>query len=129
MEEFWDLKNEIEKSIKIWIKYLVNRTKELWWEPKLKAQELMWFYSRSDNLNLYSYLFFDKFKNIETVKFPTRGRSYNEKLKIIEDVLESWELDKDKYLNRWISIERAHYDMTYLFWDKLWFRKLIKELY
>ena len=127
MEEFWDLKNEIEKSIKIWIKYLVNRTKELWWEPKLKAQELMWFYSRSDNLNLYSYLFFDKFKNIETVKFPTRGRSYNEKLKIIEDVLESWELDKDKYLNRWISIERAHYDLTYLFWDKLWFREMISE--
>jgi len=41
-------------------------------EPKLKALETALFYAKSENLNLYSYLFFSKFPNIETVKFPTR---------------------------------------------------------
>jgi hypothetical protein len=84
------------------------------------------FYARSDNLNLYSYLFFSKFPNIETVKFPTRGRNYNEKIKVISEVVENWRVDK-KYLDRGISIERTHYDLTYLFEDKLWFRNLLKE--
>ena len=57
-------------------------------------------------------------KNIETVKFPTRWRNYNEKMKVIEAVLNAWEVG-EKYLDRWINIERAHYDLTYLFWDKL----------
>jgi hypothetical protein len=86
------------------------------------------FYSKSDNLNLYSYLFFDKFDNIETVKFPTRWRNYTEKLKVIEDILKLWKVDKQKFLDRWISLERTHYDLTYLFWDKLWFRELIKSV-
>jgi hypothetical protein len=55
----------------------------------LKAEELRDFYARSDNLNLYSYLFFSKFSNIETVKFPTRGRNYNSKIKVISDVVNS----------------------------------------
>ncbi|MDP2396244.1 MAG: hypothetical protein Q8S84_05115 [bacterium] len=38
-------------------------------------------------MNLYTYLFFSQFKNIETVKFPTRGRNYTEKIKLIEQVL------------------------------------------
>lgn len=124
--EFNELKEEIEKSIKSWIQYLTNKTKEIWWMPKLKALELGSFYSKSDNLNLYTYLFFSKFKNIETVKFPTRWRNYNEKIKLIEQVLTDWKVDS-KYLNRWINIERAHYDLTYLFGNKLWFREMLKN--
>jgi len=92
--EFNDLRNEIEKSVKSWIKYLTSKTKELWGVPKLKALELWSFYARWDNLNLYTYLFFSKFKNIETVKFPTRWRNYSEKIKIIEDVLKDWKVDQ-----------------------------------
>ncbi len=125
--EFNSLKQELEQSIKTWLEFNILKQKELWWEAKIKALELMWFYSRTDNLNLYSYLFFDKFKNIETVKFPTRWRSYTEKLKIIENVLNEWNLDKQKYLNRGISLGRTHYDLTYLFWDKLWFRELLNK--
>ena len=121
-----DLRAEIEQSVQSGIKYLTNKTKELWGMPKLKAMELWNFYARWDNLNLYTYLFFSKFPNIETVKFPTRWRNYNEKMKVIEEVLNKWEVDK-KYLDRAVSIERAHYDLTYLFWDKLWFREMLKE--
>ena len=71
-------------------------------------------------------LFFSKFKNIETVKFPTRWRNYNEKLAILEEVVNSAKVD-EKYLDRGISLERAHYDLTYLFWEKLWFRKMLKN--
>jgi hypothetical protein len=106
----------------------MNKSKELWGMPKLKASELWSFYSRWDNLNLYTYLFFSKFRNIETVKFPTRGRNYNEKMKVIEEVLNNGNIDK-KYLDRWINIERAHYDLTYLFGDKLWFRKMLNTMY
>jgi hypothetical protein len=120
------LVKEIEKSIKTWIKYLIDKTKDLGWSAKLKAMELGNFYARGDNLNLYTYVFFSKFKNIETVKFPTRWRNYNEKINIITDVVETQKIDS-KYIDRGVSIERAHYDLTYLFWNKLWFRKILKE--
>lgn len=126
-EEYSELKNELEQSIKSWLEYLSNKVKSVWWLSKLKALEIWTFYSRWDNLNLYTYLFFSKFKNIETVKFPTRWRSYNEKLKIIEDTVNSWIIDKN-LLDRWISLERAHYDLTYLFEDKLWFRNMLKNI-
>lgn len=125
-DEFAYLKFEIENSIRTWIEYLTKKIKDIWWSARLKALELWSFYSRSDNLNLYTYLFFSKFKNIETVKFPTRWRNHNEKLKLISEVVEKQEIDKSIF-DRWISIERAHYDLTYLFWDKLWFRELLKE--
>ena len=125
--EFNDLRVELEQSVQTGILYLTNKSKELWGMPKLKAQELWSFYARWDNLNLYTYLFFSKFPNIETVKFPTRGRNYNEKIKIIEEVLKEWKVD-EKYLDRWISIERAHYDLTYLFWEKKWFRELLQKI-
>jgi len=125
-EEFKDLKEEIEKSIKTWIEYLVKKSKELGGTAKLKAYELWNNYARWDNLNLYTYVFFSQFKNIDTVKFPTRWRNYNEKIQIITDVVENKKVDS-KYIDRWISIERAHYDLTYLFDDKLWFRKMMKE--
>jgi hypothetical protein len=108
------------------MKSLTEKTKELWWLPKLKALELWSLYWKVDNLNLYSYLFFSNFKNIETVKFPTRWRNYNEKIKLIEKVLQDWKVD-DKLLYRGISIERAHYDLTYIFWEKFRFREMIKN--
>jgi hypothetical protein len=121
-----ELKEELEKSIKTWMKYFFDKVKTIGWEPKLKALETRLFYAKWDNLNLYSYLFFSRFPNIETVKFPTRGRNYNEKIKVIEDVIDSGEVKKE-YIDRSISLERAHYDLTYLFWDKLWFRKMLKN--
>ena len=84
------------------------------------------FYSKGDNLNLFSYLFFSKFSNIETVKFPTRWRNYNEKLKLIEEVVNLGVVD-EKYFDAWMSLERAHYDLTYIFGDKLWFRKMFNK--
>lgn len=120
------LREELEKSIKSGMEYFVSKLKQVGWEPKLRALETGLFYAKWDNLNLYSYLFFSKFPNIETVKFPTRGRNYNEKIKIIQDTIESGEV-KNEYLERGISGERSHYDLSYLFWDKLWFRKLLSE--
>jgi len=121
-----ELREELEKSIKTWMEYFFSKIKTISWEPKLKALETQLFYAKWDNLNLYSYLFFSKFPNIETVKFPTRGRNYNEKIKVIEDTINSKEV-KNEYIDRSISLERAHYDLTYLFWDKLWFRKMLME--
>jgi hypothetical protein len=109
------------------MKYNLEKTKAVWGSAKLAAEELASFYAKGDNLNLYTYLFFSKFPNIETVKFPTRGRNYNEKIQTITQVVESWELNPKEYFSRDLSIERAHYDLTYLFWDKLWFRKMLKE--
>lgn len=122
-----ELREELEESIKTWMEYFSKKLKNIWWEPKLKALETGLFYAKWDNLNLYSYLFFSKFPNIETVKFPTRWRNYNEKIKIIEDSVNSQEVKKE-FLDRSISLERAHYDLTYLFWDKLWFRKMLKNI-
>ena len=125
-KELLELQIELEKSVKSWMKYLTEKTKKIGWNAKLKAEELVKFYARSDNLNLYTYLFFSKFKNIETVKFPTRWRNYNEKLAILEEVVNSKKID-EKFIDRGISLERTHYDLTYLFWEKLWFRKMIEK--
>lgn len=121
-----ELRDELEKSIKTGMEYFFSKLKNLWWEPKLKALEKNLFYAKWDNLNLYSYLFFSKFKNIETVKFPTRGRSYNEKLNIIKEVVEAGKIDEN-LLDRSMSPERSHYDLSYLFQEKLWFRNMISK--
>ncbi|MDD3793765.1 MAG: U32 family peptidase [Candidatus Gracilibacteria bacterium] len=126
LEEFRELEKELENSIKTGLIYLTNKSKEVGGSAKLKSLELGTFYSRSDNLNLYTYLFFSKFSNIETVKFPTRGRNSTQKLSLINQILESNKID-EKFLDRSISIERAHYDLTYLFGDKLWFRNMLKQ--
>ncbi len=125
--EYSDLKNEIESSIKTWMTHHIEQSKKLWGETLLKAKELASLYSKSDNLNLYSYLFFSKFSNIETVKFPTRWRNHNDKLNLITEVVEKQKIP-DWVIDRWVSIERAHYDLTYLFWDKLWFRNMLRDL-
>jgi len=122
------LKDELELSLKTYIDFNKNKIKDLWGEAKMKSLELWEFYNRSDSLNLYTYLFFDKFKNIDTVKFPTRWRSYSEKIKLIEEVLEVWEINDKKLINRWNSLDRTHYDLSYLFdKNKLWFREFLKE--
>jgi hypothetical protein len=117
---------EIGQSIKTGIQQLSRSTKDIGL-PQLKAAEIQNLYAKGDSLNLYTYLFFSKFPNIETVKFPTRGRNYNEKIKIIEDTIHSWVVD-EKYLTRNMSIERTHYDLTYLFGEKLWFRDILKNM-
>lgn len=119
-----DFRSDLEKSIKSGMNYMNTKIKEMKGEEKIKALELKQFYSKGDLLNLYSYLFFSQFKNIETIKFPTRWRSASEKLALIESIVESWKVD-ESYIDRGASIERAHYDLSYLFWDKLWFRKMI----
>ena len=124
--ELLNLREELEKSIQTGMKYFFESVKKLGWEPKLKALETGLFYAKWDNLNLYSYLFFSKFPNIETVKFPTRGRSYNEKIKTIAETIESGKVD-EKYIDRKVSLERSHYDLTYLFGEKLWFRKMLEN--
>ncbi len=123
LKQFHD---ELEGSVKSWIQELTWSTKKIWGLPKLRAQELAKFYAKWDNLNLYSYLFFSKFQNIDTVKFPTRGRDYARKIELIEKVLKEEKIDP-ALLGRDMSIERTHYDLTYLFWEKLWFRNILKD--
>ena len=125
--ELEELKKELEASVHSWVRYLTNKTKKVWWSAKLKALELANFYAKGDNLNLYNYIFIEKYPNLDTVKFPTRWRNYSEKIAVIEKVLQEWVV-WDDYIDRWTSIERAHYDLTYLFdWDKLWFRKMLQK--
>ncbi len=119
--------DELTLSVSSGMKKLMCSTQKLWGLPKLRAQELAKFYAKWDNLNLYSYLFFSQFENIDTVKFPTRGRNYAEKIELIEKVLTDKEISAE-LINRDISIERTHYDLSYLFWEKLWFRNLLKNL-
>nr|MDD3720014.1 U32 family peptidase [Candidatus Gracilibacteria bacterium] len=126
-DELLSLKRELDNSVKSGILYLSKKIQEIGGETKLKALEVKNFYAKSDNLNLYSYLFFSKFKNLNTVKFPTRGRNYAEKIALIEDVLKNGKV-RDENIDRGISLERAHYDLTYLFGDKLWFRKIVNKI-
>jgi hypothetical protein len=121
-----DLEKELNISFKSYLKYNTNKLKQVGWEAKLKALELWNFYAKWDNLNLYSYLFFDKIPNVDTVKFPTRWRNYSEKIKLIEEVLKKWEID-NSLLDRGMNIERTHYDLSYLFDDKLWFRNMVNK--
>jgi len=125
-EELRNLEQELTNSFKSYIKFNKQKVQEIGWEAKLKALELQNFYSKWDNLNLYNYLFFSDIPNVDTVKFPTRWRNYSEKIQLIEQVLQSGKVD-EKYIDRWISLERTHYDLTYLFEEKNWFREKIKN--
>lgn len=127
-KELQNLEKEITKSFHSWFSYFKQKIESLWGQAKLKALELGKFYAKWDNLNLYAYLFFAKFSNLETVKFPTRGRIYAEKIALIEMVLKEWKVGK-QFIDRGLSLERAHYDMSYLFWEKLWFRKMIQNIW
>jgi hypothetical protein len=127
-KELQNLEKEITKSFRSWFSYFKQKVESLGGQPKLKAFELRNFYAKWDNLNLYAYLFFAKFLNLETVKFPTRGRVYAEKISLIETVLQSWKVD-ESLIDRSISLERVHYDLSYLFWEKLWFRKVLQNIW
>jgi hypothetical protein len=127
IEELKKIEEELINSYKSYIKYNKQKIVEIGWEAKLKALELQNFYSKWDNLNLYNYLFFSDIPNVDTVKFPTRWRNYSEKIELIEQVLQEAKVDK-KYIDRSISLERTHYDLTYLFEDKWWFREMLKKL-
>ncbi len=126
LQELEKLEIELSDSFKSYLKYNTERIKSIWGTAKLKALEIGTFYAKWDNLNLYNYLFFENL-HIDTVKFPTRGRNYAEKIEVIEKVLQKWEVENN-YIDRGISMERAHYDLTYLFGEKLWFRKMLQNV-
>ncbi len=121
-EELKNLETELNNSFKTYIDFHSKKVRELGWLPKLKALETANLYAKWDNLNLYNYLFFSKFPNLDTIKFPTRWRNYSEKISLIEKTLKTWFVENN-LIDRWASLERTHYDLTYLFWEKLWFRK------
>ena len=123
-----NLEEELKTSLKTALNYRIESIKDRWGEAKLKAFLKKNFYAKGDILNLYTYLFFSQFPNLETVKFPTRGRSYEEKLTLIEKTLESWSVD-EALLDRDISPERTHYDLSYIFSDRLRFRKMLKKIW
>jgi len=104
------LKEEKKESLK----YNISKFKKISKEKDL-------FYNKSDLFNLYSYLFFDTIPNITTVKFPTRGRNYIEKLNTIKETLKT----KHPKINIESSPKRTHYDLKHLFDnDKKWFEKI-----
>jgi len=123
------LLNYLQKEEKEWKEQYMENLKEFVWgkfgvETKYKDN----FYNRADNLNLYSYVFFDKFENIDTVKFPTRWRNYLPKIQLIDKCVKNPETITE-HLDRNISPERAHYSLKYLFWnDKYWFYRLREQL-
>jgi len=109
--------------------YLKNLQAFVGWKFWVEAKYKDNFYNRADNLNLYSYVFFDKFKNIDTVKFPTRWRNYLPKIQLIDECVKNPDKILD-YLDENISPERAHYSLKYLFEnDKYWFYKLRQKLW
>jgi len=120
------LEKELNTSFKSYILYNTKKINDLWWEELLKALELSSFYAKSDNLNLYTYLFFSKIDNIDTVKFPTRWRNYWQKIKLIDIILKDWKIDNN-LIDRWSSLYRTHYDLNHIFQDKLWFRKFLVD--
>lgn len=123
--------NNVEEELTIQIKkamtFYSSKIKEMWWVSNVKANEVWNFYNRNNNLNLHTYLFFSKFKNIETVKFPTRWRSATKRLDLITEVVNSKNIPEN-IIDISDTIERCHYDMEYLFGEKNWFRNMIREI-
>lgn len=122
-----ELEKELKNSIQSGLKFYSDWLKKVAWKSNMKAEELNLFYNRSDALNLFNVAFFSKFPNVVTMKFPTRWRNYSEKLQKITDVFENWNESVYKYLDKGSSIRNTYYDQSYIFWwDKLWFRKMMK---
>ncbi|MCK9271930.1 U32 family peptidase [Candidatus Gracilibacteria bacterium] len=122
------LQTELEKSIKTGIEFYFKKLKETLGISNIKAEYLNKTYNRNDNLNIFAYLYFSQFPNIETVKFPTRGRANMQKLNLIKELIEKNDQKEiQKYIDRGSSIERVSYDLTYIFGDKLWFRKMLEN--
>lgn len=125
--EYADLKEELENNIKFWMKAFTEILRDLAWKTNVLAKDKDLLYNRNSNLNLHAYLFFSKFKNLDTVKFPTRWRKYTEKIQLITKVVEEQKVPEDA-ISLYDNIERTHYDMAYLFGDKLWYRNFLKSL-
>ena len=125
-----NFKEYIEKERKNSQKQYLQNIKELvWWKFWVETKYKDNFYNRSDNLNLFSYIFFDNFENIDTVKFPTRWRNYLPKIQLIANCIENKNTLFDN-LDLNISPERSHYDLKSLFDNnKFWFYDLRKKLY
>ena len=129
-ENIDNLYNYLQKEKKYgYQQYLKNLQEFMWWKFGINAKYKDDFYNRSNNLNLFSYVFFDNFENLDTVKFPTRGRNYLPKLKLIDECVKNPE-NIYEYLTLNDVPERAHYDLKYLFDnDKYWFYDVRKKLY
>lgn len=127
LENFRDY---LQTEYKLWRKqYLENLKTMLGWHFWVQAKYKDDFYNRADNLNLYSYVFFDKFENIDTVKFPTRWRDYLPKIQLIDSCVESPDKVFEE-LDMNISFERANYNLKYLFKNnKYWFYDLRKQIH
>jgi len=125
-----NLYNYILTEKNFWLKQYSENLKELtWWKFGISTKYKDNFYNRADNLNLFSYVFFDKFKNIDTVKFPTRWRNYLPKLQIIKECIENKE-KIFKYIDLNVSYQRTHYDLKYLFDNnKYWFYDIRKKIH
>jgi len=128
-ENLDNLLDYLLKEEKAWKKQYMENLKEfVWWKFGIETKYKDNFYNRADNLNLYSYIFFDKFENIDTVKFPTRWRNYLPKIKLIDECVQNQEKILE-HLDMNVSPERAHYSLKYLFGnDKFWFYDLRKRL-
>jgi len=120
----------LNKEKELWKKQYFENLKSFIWEKfGVEAKYKDDFYNRADNLNLFSYVWFDKFKNLDTVKFPTRWRNYLPKLKLIEECINNPDKIYEN-LNLNSSPERAHYNLKYLFGsDKSWFYKIREKLH
>ena len=125
-----NLLDYLQKEEKAWKKqYLKNLKEFIWWKFGIETKYKDNFYNRADNLNLFSYIFFDKFKNLDTVKFPTRWRNYLPKIMLIDECVKNPEKIFE-HLDLNISPERAHYDLKTLFDNnKFWFYDLRKKLH
>ena len=129
-ENLDNLLDYLQKEEKAWKKQYMENLKEfVWWKFGIETKYKDNFYNRADNLNLYSYVFFDKFENIDTVKFPTRWRNYLPKIQLISECVQTPEKILE-HLDLNISLERAHYSLKYLFGNnKFWFYELRKEIW
>ncbi len=115
-KEFEEMRLYLEKDIKVGIQAYQNYLKELvWWKYGIEAKYKDNFYNRADNLNLYSYVLFANIPNVDTVKFPTRGRNYQTKLNLIQEIVESKWDNIIEYLDMSCVPSRAHYDLSFLF--------------
>ena len=120
------LEKDIENGTQAYQKYLEEL---VWWKYGIESKYKDNFYNRADNLNLYSYLLFADIPNVDTVKFPTRGRNYQTKLNLIKDIVESkWDKILE-HLDMSCVPSRAHYDLSYIFdGDKERFQKIRERL-
>jgi len=125
-----DFFNYIRTELKLWMKEYMKKIKEVFGaEYWILAENKDKLYNRSDNLNLFTAIFFNSIENIDTIKFPTRWRNYLADLKRITEVIE-WKVDIMDILNLSNIYKRSHYDLNYLFdWNKKWFYNVRKELH